>query len=184
MMSYQLRIQAWSQGKCVQKIDRSRIKNYAASSHAYVQDGCIDIRKYRLISIQQCDQLALCFSTTASKVSSCLFSRSLMLSPDIQTSLQFGDLLPGFDRQSLLFRIFQVPVNFRPISSVMRRTPSGRTNVTQWKLSVISLPMTLAWISFSLSSLNPFWVYAVGPQTNAGNARVSVRTRNVRRAMT
>jgi hypothetical protein len=39
-----------------------------------------------------------------------------MFAPDIQTSLELGDSRCGFDMQSLLFWIFQVPVHFRPIS--------------------------------------------------------------------
>ena len=61
----------------------------------------------------------------ASKVSWSLLARILMFAPDIQTSLQSGNSRFGIDMQSLLFCIFQVPVHFRPISSLIRRRPAG-----------------------------------------------------------
>src|SRR5258708_17398440 len=54
-------------------------------------------------------QSALCFSTNASKVSSFFLARSLMLSPDIQTSFQSIDFPFGFVIQSSFCRSFHVP---------------------------------------------------------------------------
>ena len=128
-------------------------------------------------------QLALCFSTTASKVSSSLFARNLMFAPDIQTSLQSSDLLLEFDIQSFLFSIFQIPNHFRPISS-LSSAPSGRRYIDQWEALVMSLPTIRARISFSLSNRKFSCADAADPQTNAGKTMASVRTPNIQRIMT
>src|SRR5882762_4244616 len=75
--------------------------------------------------LSDCGQSALCFSTTASKVSSYLCARNLTFAPDIHTSLQSSDLVVGFDIQSLLSWIFQMPVDLRPAASINSK-PSGR----------------------------------------------------------
>jgi hypothetical protein len=56
-----------------------------------------------------------------------------MLAPDILISLQSGDSRFGFDMQSLLFWIFQVPVHFRIVAGCIG-APDNRRQVVECRV--------------------------------------------------
>src|SRR6266568_3825472 len=105
-----------------------------------------------------------------------------MFWPDIQTSWQSSRLVLGFDIQSLFFWIFQIPVLFRPISSLIN-APSDRRYIDQWEESVMSLPITFVRISLSPNSLNCSCALDADAKTNVGSTTTIIGTRSTRQIM-